>query len=96
MLLLSFSDQVGIALGNQTLPIDFDALTAATLDPLNPFFVGSIGTVDANGDASATLNVPPIPLLSGLTLYAGGLTSDPANFPQARTVLREAVAVSIQ
>ncbi|MEC7725574.1 MAG: CRTAC1 family protein [Planctomycetota bacterium] len=96
MLLLSFSNQVGVALGNQTLPIDFDALTAATLDPLNPFFVGSIGTVDANGDASATLNVPPIPLLSGLTLYAGGLTSDPANFPQARTVLREAVAIPIQ
>ena len=32
----------------------------------------------------------------GLTLYAGGLTSDPANFPQARTVLREAVAIPIQ
>jgi len=96
MLLLSFSDQVGVALGNQTLPIDFDALTAATLDPLNPFFVGSIGTVDGSGNASATLNVPPMPILSGLTVYAGGLTSDPANFPQARTVLQEAISIPIQ
>ena len=96
MMLLSFSNQVGIALGNQTLPIDFDALTAITLNPANPFFLGSVGNVDANGDASATLQVPPVALLSGFTLYAGGLTADPANFPQARTVLNEAVAIPIQ
>ena len=40
--------------------------------------------------------VPPVALLSGFTLYAGGLTADPANFPQARTVLNEAVAIPIQ
>ena len=96
MMLLSFSNQVGIPLGNQTLPIDFDALTAITLNPANPFFLGSVGNVDANGDASATLQVPPVALLSGFTLYAGGLTADPANFPQARTVLNEAVAIPIQ
>ena len=96
MMLLSFSNQVGIALGNQTLPIDFDALTAVTLNPANPFFLGSVGTVDANGGASATLQVPPVALLSGMTLYAGGLTADPVNFPQARTVLNEAVAIPIQ
>ena len=75
---------------------DFDALTAVTLNPANPFFLGSVGTVDANGGASATLQVPPVALLSGFTLYAGGLTADPANFPQARTVLNEAVAIPIQ
>ena len=75
---------------------DFDALTAFTLDPTNPIFVGSIGTIDANGSANATLFVPPVPLLSGLTVYAGGLTTDPANFLVARTVLREAVAIPIQ
>lgn len=96
MMVLSFSNNVGIALGDQTLPIDFDALTAFTLDPTNPIFVGSIGTIDANGSANATLFVPPVPLLSGLTVYAGGLTTDPANFPVARTVLREAVAIPIQ
>ena len=96
MLLLSFSAQVGVPLGGQTLPIDFDALTAATLDPLNPFFVGSVGFLDAAGDASATLHVPPVPQLSGLTVFAGGFTTDPGNFPLARTVLRRAVAVPIQ
>ena len=96
MLLLSFSSQVGIPLGNQTLPIDFDALTAVTLDPLNPFFVGSVGALDANGDASATLFVPPIVELSGLTVYAGGFTTDPVNFPLVRTVLQRAVAIPIQ
>jgi hypothetical protein len=87
---------VGIAIGSQTLPLDFDALTATCLNPANPVLVGSVGTVDANGDASATLQVPPIPELSGLTVYAGGLTTDPANFPLARTVLNESVAVPIQ
>ena len=96
LILLSFSRQLGIAIGSQTLPIDFDALTATCLNPANPVLVGSIGTVDASGDASATLQVPPIPELSGLTVYAGGLTTDPANFPLARTVLNESVAVSIQ
>ncbi len=96
LLALSFSNNVGTPVGNQTLPIDFDALTATTLNPSNPIFVGSIGTVDANGDASATLFVPPLPILSGLTVYAGGLTVDPANFPVARTVLNESVAIPIQ
>jgi len=96
MLVLSFSQNVGIALGAQTLPIDFDALTAVTLDPSNPIFVGSIGNVDNQANASATLHVPPVPLLSGLTVYAAGLTTDPGNFPLARTVLRDAVAIAIQ
>jgi len=52
--------------------------------------------LDAAGDASATLHVPPVPQLSGLTVFAGGFTTDPGNFPLARTVLRRAVAVPIQ
>jgi hypothetical protein len=96
LLALSFSNNVGTPVGNQTLPIDFDALTATTLNAANPIFVGSLGTVDANGDASATLFVPPLPILSGFTVYAGGLTVDPANFPVARTVINESVAIPIQ
>ncbi|MEC8651228.1 MAG: CRTAC1 family protein [Planctomycetota bacterium] len=96
MMLLSFSNQTGITLGSQTLPIDFDALTAATLDPSNPFFVGSIGTLDAAGNGSATLNVPPFPALSGVTIFAGGLTVDPNSPTQVRTVIHAAVALPIQ
>lgn len=96
MMLLSFSNQTGITLGSQTLPIDFDALTAATLDPSNPFFLGSIGTLDAAGNGSATLNVPPFPALSGVTIFAGGLTVDPNSPTQVRTVIHAAVALPIQ
>lgn len=98
MLVLSFSANTGLPLGNgETLPIDFDPLTQITLDPANPIFVGSIGTVDAAGNATATLNVPPFPFLSGFTVYAGGMTLDNnAPFNPVRTVLSRAVAIPIQ
>lgn len=97
LLVLSLSANYGIPLGNGNfLPIDFDALTQITLDPSNPFFVGSVGIVDAAGNASATLNVPPLPLLSGLSVFSSGLTTDVAPFYGVRTVLTDVVTIAIQ
>tara|TARA_R110002096_G_scaffold400674_1_gene597319 strand:- start:5061 stop:6935 length:1875 start_codon:yes stop_codon:yes gene_type:complete len=97
LMVLSFSATNGIPLGNgDVLPIDFDALTQITLNPFNPIFVGSIGTLDGAGLATATLNVPPVPLLAGLTVFVGAVTTDAPTFPIARTTLVNAVAISIQ
>jgi enediyne biosynthesis protein E4 len=97
LLALSLSANHGIPLGNgNILPIDFDALTQVTLDPTNAIFTGSVGVIDANGNASATLNVPPLPFLSGLQVFCSGLTTDTAPFSGARTVLSEALVITIQ
>lgn len=98
LLVLSLSANNGIPLGNgNILPIDFDALTQITLDPANPIFVGSVGIVDAAGNATATLNVPPLPFLSGFQVFSSGLTLDSAApFNGARTVLARAVTIMIQ
>ena len=97
LMVLSLSANNGIPLGNgDVLPIDFDPLTQITLDPNNPIFVGSIGTLDPVGEATATLFVPPLALLSGLTVYVGAVTTDVPTFPIARTTLVEAVAIPIQ
>ena len=97
MTLLSLSNQSGIALpdGN-VVPIDFDVLTQLILTPGNFILPQSFGFLDASGNATATLNVPPLPFLSGITVYAATLTTDAPRFPVARTVIAKAVTVSIQ
>jgi chitinase len=55
--------------GGATLPLNIDALTWAVMNPaFSPIFSGFIGTLDANGEATAQLVVPPIPQLAGLSL----------------------------
>ena len=97
MIVLSLSANTGIALPDgDVIPIDFDFVTALTLDPLNPVLVGSVGTLDQTGAATATLNVPPLPFLSGWTLYGAALTTDQPTFPYARTVLAHPITIAIQ
>jgi len=98
LLVLSFSANTGLPLGNgESLPIDFDPLTQITLDPFNPIFVGSVGNIDAAGNATATLNIPPLPFLSGFQVYSSGLTLDYTGpFSGVRTVQSRAVAIPIQ
>ncbi|MCK5940802.1 MAG: CRTAC1 family protein [Planctomycetes bacterium] len=97
LLLMSFSTANGIALpSGDVFPLDHDALLSLTLDPSNPILVGSVGTVPANGEATATLHVPPLPLLSGLTCYSAALTTDVPSFPVVRTVVAKPIAIQIQ
>ena len=96
-MVLSLSNTVGTSLGpNAVLPIDFDSLAALTIDPANPILVGSNGSLDAQGDASATVNIPPLPFLSGFTIYAAALTIDAPLFPFARTVIAPELPILIQ
>ena len=66
--------------GGATLPLNFDALTPAALDPaLSSIFSGFVGTLDPDGEATAHLVVPPIPPLAGLPLTFA-YTLDPWDF----------------
>lgn len=97
LMVLSLSNTVGTSLGpNAVLPIDFDSLAALTIDPANPILVGSNGSLDAQGDASATVNIPPLPFLSGFTIYAAALTIDAPLFSFARTVIAPELPILIQ
>lgn len=65
----------GIPVGPRTLPLNGDAaFFLAANDPLGPVYAGHTGRLDAQGRASATLSFPPVPALSGLTLWFVGLT----------------------
>ena len=65
-----------------TVPINFDAVTQVGIGLLGtPAAPGFFGTLDGNGDATATLNTPPvnIPELPGLRLQLAALTMFPAD-----------------
>ncbi|MFK7739945.1 MAG: CRTAC1 family protein [Planctomycetota bacterium] len=81
--------------GNR-LPLNIDGLTSLTIVPNNPILPASAGLLDANGTVSAQLNIPPLSLLSGLTLYATAMTTDAANFPLLRTLFPRALPITLQ
>lgn len=82
---LSLSTTPGIAMSSlqandpRTWPLTFDAFFDLSLQP-SPFLQQFLGTLDAQGDATATITWPPIATqaLGGLQLWAGGITWDPA------------------
>ena len=93
---LSLSMHVGTLLPDgQLFPLDHDAVLDLTMDPFNAVFVGSVGVLDASGTATATLNVPPLPVLSGIALYSSALTIDAPTFPLVRTIITSPVMVTI-
>lgn len=78
------------------LPVTIDGLTSLTLTPGNPILPGSGGVIDPSGNASSTLTIPPLPWLSGLTIYSTGATADTPTFPVLRTVFPTALPITIQ
>lgn len=83
---LGFGNDVGIPLSNGLrLPINPDGLFTYSLSP-NPLISNNIGFLDANGTATATVQIPPIPGIENYTLYAG--------FATARTDLGAFLSVS--
>jgi enediyne biosynthesis protein E4 len=55
-----------------------DPLLALTTIPGNSGFVNSVGAFSPQGIASMTLNIPPIPALSGFTSWMIGVSWNPA------------------
>jgi hypothetical protein len=89
-----------IGLGNQgfdvgngrRIPISPDFLAVATFGNAS---VGMIGVTDANGDASPSIPVPPLPALAGMRLFVGATTLDPAQ-PFAIGNISNELAFTIQ
>ncbi len=83
---LSFGNDNGIPLPNGLiLPLNPDGLFTYSLSP-NPLIFNNIGFLDSNGEATATVLIPPITGIENFTLYAG--------FATARTDLSEFLSVS--
>jgi hypothetical protein len=67
--------------GGYFLPLSpADPLVQLSLSPNVPGITGTQGTIDAQEQATATLSIPPVPALSGLTLTTFIATRDP-NLP---------------
>ncbi len=70
--------QVATSLGNSGIALPSGAIVPLSLDQLffasvsgnlPTVFQGYTGVMDSNGDASASLQLPPIPALTGITLF---------------------------
>jgi hypothetical protein len=74
--------QVGTALGNGPIPIDTrqlglsaDGLLVMSVGALLPtVFKSYAGTLDAKGDATASLDIPNFPVLKGVKIYTAFVT----------------------
>jgi len=61
----------------RTIPLVFDAVTQLSVAAGNPYFVNTVGFLNANGRASVTVNMPALPGLVGATLTYDFVTLDP-------------------
>lgn len=73
---LSGSDTPGLNLGGlRTVPLTPDSLMISMAFP-NALLLNQIGTLPPSETATASLVIPNLPAIVGLTLFAGGLTID--------------------
>jgi ASPIC and UnbV/FG-GAP-like repeat len=64
-----------------------DPLLALTTIPGNSGFVNSVGFFDATGTASMTLNIPPVPALSGFSCWMIGVTWHPSFVSNIKSIV---------
>jgi hypothetical protein len=76
---LSQGTSPGFPVGSRTVPLNADALFFASLNAA-PLLVDNLGNLPGSASATSKLNVPNIPALSGIVIYAGGLTFE-AGYP---------------
>lgn len=77
----------------RTFPLNNDALLMLTVNP-NPFLVGFVGVLDANGVYDmGTINVPPAVGLEGIFIYLAFAVFDPAASLGIGTISRPSVFV---
>ncbi len=86
LVMLSLGTQPGWTTPFGTLPLNYDFVLQCTIDPScwPALLVNSLGTLNTNSQGTAVLLIPNFPFLynSGLTLYAGFITSaTPAGVP---------------
>ncbi len=84
---------------NRELELAPDVLFQLTLDfPNAGLFVDFQGTLDGNGRATAQVNLPPLPEISGLTMYFAAISLDSSapSFPKKLRHVTHPVAVTIQ
>jgi hypothetical protein len=63
-----------------TVPLNYDAVLQASLDMANgPIFTNNFGFLDANGQAFATLNIPPVMGAAGATVHGAAVVIDPSS-----------------
>ena len=75
LVLASDATAPGIPLpGGGLLPLRPGFLVEASLNPANPFFGNFLGTLDTQGQATAFVDVPFLPELTGLTFYFSGIS----------------------
>lgn len=85
----------GFPLGTRTVPIDGDAIFALTFGVgLPPATTGFLGTLDAGGNAVATL-ANPLSALIGVHLWAGAFTLIPSA-PRGVATISNAVELELQ
>lgn len=63
-----------------------DPLLSLTLGSPQPWFGNTLGLLDGQGSTVVTLQIPNLPVLSGLQFYAGIATADPAGAALLKTV----------
>jgi Tol biopolymer transport system component len=83
---LSADYSPGIPLGVRRVPLEPDALFLASFFLQLPGMTGWSGTLDFTGRALASVQVPALPSLAGITIRAAFLTLDPANPGLARGI----------
>jgi hypothetical protein len=67
------------------IPLNFDPLLVASLNGA-PGFASFQGTLDVNGEASGTWDLPAISGLSGTRIYLAYVTLDPSQPGGIRTI----------
>ena len=72
---MSLGSSPGVEVGPRHLPINPDGLLLVSANPnLAPNYIGHMGTLDAQGQAKASLLLPRSPALLGFKLYFIGMT----------------------
>ena len=74
VLLTSLTLQPTLRYGHYELPLADDAMLQFSFDNANgPVFSNTIGLLDSNGSAVASINIPALPWLAGLPMQHAGL-----------------------
>jgi len=90
----SFGTKPGIPVGSRTVPLAPDTLFFTSLTTPSVFQDFS-GVLNSNGRAVATLHIPALPGLQGLSLYVAGVIVDP-HAPMGIRVVTNAEHIVIQ
>jgi len=85
----------GIKIGGHTIPLSFDSLLLLTVQNVLPgIFQKYQGTLSAGGTASASLLIPALAALKGITLHHAFLVIDPSK-PGGIGTVSNGLAVSL-